>query len=55
MAERAHVGSAAWVESPNFLGNFSEGAFSDEAEVRFEEEFRSGGHYSRMNPATVID
>lgn len=55
MAERAHVGSAAWVESPNFLDSFSQGAFSDEAEVRFEEEFRSGGHYSRMNPSTVID
>jgi hypothetical protein len=55
MRERAHVGSAAWVEAPDFLENFSEGAFSDIAEVAFEEEFRSGGHYGRMNPAVVVD
>jgi hypothetical protein len=55
MAERAHVGSAAWVESPNFLGNFSEGAFGNAAELRFEEDIRSGGHYTRINPATVVD
>jgi len=55
MAERAHVGSAAWVESPNFLNNFSEGAFGNTAEQRFEEDIRSGGHYMRMNPATVVD
>ena len=55
MAERAHVGSAAWVEAPTFLGNFSEGAFSNAAEQSFEEDIRSGGHYTRVNPATVID
>jgi hypothetical protein len=55
MRERAHVGSAAWVEAPTYLGNFSEGAFSDMAELAFEEEFRSGSHYQRLNPATVVD
>jgi len=55
MAERAHVGSAAWVEAPTYLGNFSEGAFGDQAEMSFEEEFRSGEHYHRLNPTTVVD
>ena len=55
MRERAHVGSAAWVEAPTYLGNFSEGAFSDMAEMQFEEEIRSGAHYQRLNPATVVD
>ena len=55
MKERAHVGSAAWVEAPTYLGNFSDGAFSDLAEQSFEEEFRSGAHYTRLNPATVVD
>ena len=55
MRERAHVGSAAWVEAPTYLGNFSEGAFSDMAEMQFEEEIRSGEHYQRLNPATVVD
>jgi hypothetical protein len=55
MSERAHVGSAAWVEATTYLDSFSEGAFSDLAEMKFEEEFRSGSHYTRLNPATVVD
>jgi hypothetical protein len=55
MRERAHVGSAAWVEAPTYLGNFSDGAFGNAAEVRFEEEMRSGSHYQRLNPSTVVD
>jgi hypothetical protein len=55
MRERAHVGSAAWVEAPNFLGEYSQGAFGDKSEVRIEEVIRSGGHYQRINPATVVD
>jgi hypothetical protein len=55
MKERAHVGSAAWVEAPTFLGEFSQGSFSDYAEAVIEEEIRSGSHYTRVNPATVID
>jgi hypothetical protein len=53
--ERAHVGSAAWVESNDFLGEFAGGAFSDHAEQRYEEVIRNGGHQYRANPATVID
>lgn len=55
MRERAHVGSAAWVEAPTFIDEFSQGSFSDYAEAAFEEEFRSGGHYTRINPASVVD
>lgn len=55
MKERAHVGSAAWVEAPTFLGEFANGSFSDYAEAAFEEVIRSGGHYTRMNPASVLD
>jgi len=55
MHERAHVGSAAWVEAPTFLGEFSQGSFADYAEPVIEEEIRSGAHYTRINPASVLD
>lgn len=55
MAERAHVGSAAWVEAPTYLSEFAHGSFSDYAEIEYEEVFRSGGHYMRPNPAVVQD
>lgn len=55
MKERAHVGSAAWVEAPVFLGEFAQGAFQDYGNIQFEEVFRSGGHYTRQNPASVQD
>ena len=55
MSERAHVGSAAWVESPAFLGEFAHGSFVDYSEVRYEEVIRSGGNQRRMNPSVVID
>ena len=55
MAERAHVGSASWVEAPTFLGEFAHGSFNDYAAVVYEQEDRSGGRYERTNPATVTD
>jgi hypothetical protein len=55
MKERAHVGSAAWVEAPGMLQDFAAGSFSDFAEVRYEEVFRSGGRQARQNPAVVND
>jgi hypothetical protein len=55
MRERAHVGSAAWVEAPTYVGEFSQGTFSDYAETKIEEVFRSGSRYQRMNPASVTD
>lgn len=55
MSERAHVGSAAWVEAPEFLGEFAQGAFTGNAEVHFEEVYRNGGHQARPNPMVVTD
>ena len=55
MAERAHVGSAAWVEAPAMLGEFASQAFADHGENVFEEVFRNGAHQYRLNPAVVQD
>jgi len=55
MAERAHVGSAAWVEAPTYLGEFAHGSFADAAAQRYEEVDRSGGRYERINASTVED
>jgi hypothetical protein len=55
MRARAHVGSAAWVEAPAYVAEFSNGTFSDYAEIKIEEVFRSGSRYQRMNPAAVAD
>jgi len=53
MAERAHVGSAAWTEAPEFLQGFVSG--TTEPPVNYPAVTRSGAHYNRMNPATVTD
>jgi hypothetical protein len=55
MRERAHVGSAAWIEAPTFLGEFAHGAFTDHGEIRYEEVIRSGSHQQRFNPTVVTD
>ena len=55
MAERAHVGSASWVEAPTFLGEFAHGGNNDVAAIRYEQVDRSGGRYERVNPARVDD
>ena len=55
MRERAHVGSAAWVEAPSHLSEFSAGGFADHGDNRFEEVFRNGSHQQAGNPAVVRD
>ena len=55
MKARAHVGSAAWVEAPIYLGEFSQGNFGDHSQVEIEEVIRSGSRYQRVNPAQVAD
>lgn len=55
MRERAHVGSAAWVEAPSHLSEFSGGAFADHGKNEFEEVKRDGGHQQRLNPSVVTD
>lgn len=54
MQERAHAGSAAWTESPTYLGEFAHGA-SPVAERRYEEVRRDGGHQERIAPAVIRD
>ena len=55
MRERAHVGSASWVEAPTYLGEFAQGNFGDHSQIVIEEVVRSGVRYGRMNPASVND
>lgn len=55
MRERAHVGSAAWVEAPMHLSEFAAGGFADHGDNRFEEVFRSGARQQDQNPAAVND
>jgi hypothetical protein len=55
MRERAHVGSAAWVEAPNHLSEFAAGGFADHGDNSFEEVFRNGAHQAAQNPAVVND
>jgi len=55
MKQRAHMGSAAWVEAPTYLGEYSQGSFGDHSEVVIEEVIRSGARTQRMNPAVVAD
>jgi hypothetical protein len=53
LRQRAHVGSAAWVEAPTFLSEFAGGADADAAAIRYQQVDRSGGRYERINPASV--
>ncbi|MDP9870335.1 MULTISPECIES: hypothetical protein [Streptosporangium] len=53
LAERAHAGSASWVEAPTFLSEFSHGSYGDHGVIEFEQVTRSGGHYLRQNPANI--
>jgi len=55
MAERAHVGSAAWVESPQYLGEFAHGSFTDYAAPSYEQVDRPGTRLQHVNPALVVD
>lgn len=55
MQQRAHVGSAAWVEAPTFLQEFSHGSFTDYAEQTVEVVARSGGRTQRVHPTVVND
>jgi len=55
MAERAHVGSAAWVEAPTYLGEFAHGSFNDYAALKYEQVVRDGSRYERTAPSVVTD
>lgn len=55
LSERAHVGSAAWVEAPTFLGEFAHGTYTDRSEQKIESVVRSGGRTQRVAPTVVND
>ncbi|MFD6934655.1 hypothetical protein ACFWAP_00670 [Streptomyces goshikiensis] len=54
MRERAHMGSAAWPEAPEFIGGFAHGA-GHGAEQRFEQVVRDGHNQRRQNYARTND
>lgn len=55
MRERAHVGSASWVDAPSVLSEFSQGAFSGYGDVHFEAVQNSGLRVQRRNATVVSD
>lgn len=55
MAQRAHVGSSAWIMAPQQLGEFAHGSFGDYGAVEYERVFRPYGKQFRGNPTTVTD
>lgn len=56
MKARAHVGSAAWIDSADMLGDFMHGVnVNGNAARRFEQASRSGGRYERLHGAVISD
>ena len=55
LRQRAHVGSAAWVEGPQYLGEFAHGTFGDVGHIQYERTFRPEGKQYFPNPAQVWD
>jgi hypothetical protein len=55
LSERAHVGSASWIEAPTFLGEFAHGSYSQNSEQVMETKVVSGGRTMRLNPTVVND
>lgn len=55
MRERAHVGSASWIEAPTMLQDFVIGASVGQGPSQFEVELGSERRLIRLNPAQVND
>lgn len=55
LGERAHAGSASWIEAPTYLGEFAHGSFTDYAEQKVEVVARSGARTQRLNATVVND
>ena len=55
MRERAHVGSASWIEAPSVLSEFVQGAVAGDGMPAFEYSYNSGAHMNRPNPTRVYD
>lgn len=55
LSERAHVGSAAWVEATKMLQNFATGSFSDYGDNVIETVYVGEGNKRRPNATVVND
>jgi hypothetical protein len=55
LSERAHVGSASWVEAPTFLGEFAHGTMNDYSAQVIETKVVSGGRSQRQSATVVND
>lgn len=55
LAERAHVGSASWIEAPTMLGEFAHGTDNDYSAATIETVARSGGRQQRQSATVVND
>ena len=55
LAERAHVGSAAWIEAPTMLGEFAHGTYNDYSAAKIETKVVTGGRQQRPNATVVND
>lgn len=53
MRERAHVGSASWVEAPEVLGDFVQGTIAGDSMPQFQYAYNSGMHMNRPNATRV--
>lgn len=53
MRERAHMGSASWIEAPTMLSDFVIGAGIGQGPSSFEREMGSEQRLIRVNPANV--
>ena len=55
LSERAHVGSAAWIEAPTMLGEFAHGTYNDYSAAKIETKVVSGGRQQRQSATVVND
>lgn len=55
MRERAHLGSAAWVEAPTVLSDFAQGAGAGQRPPQFERVVNSGAPVVRRAQTIVLD
>ena len=55
MRERAHVGSASWIEAPTVLSDFVQGSMAGDGMPTFEREMNTGAYMNRPNPTVVFD
>jgi len=55
MRERAHVGSASWIEAPEVLQEFVQGSMAGDGMPMFDIEQNSGGIMKRPSAVRVYD